>query len=259
MNIKEAEKLSGVSVRNIRFYEQKGLLKPARNAENDYREYSDDDIRRLQLIRALRMVDMPLEQIREVVDGKMELQQAAVLQREKLEEQIKRIKTVVKFCDELSRTDVEHVPEVLMRMDEPENRKILFKRWIFDYAEFARNNLLPLGAGVLPMAVGLIMYLPLLLATLLAPAYLITLTLLVLILWGYQGYRIYTQKNRMKKIVLFLVFPVAAFVLLFADWIPANARSAYTLYFLPTVFLSSALSFGRTKGTWPILWDLRHM
>ena len=248
MNIKEAEKLSGVSVRNIRFYEQKGLLKPARNAENDYREYSDDDIRRLQLIRALRMVDMPLEQIREVVDGKMELQQAAVLQREKLEEQIKRIKTVVKFCDELSRTDVEHVPEVLMRMDEPENRKILFKRWIFDYAEFARNNLLPLGAGVLPMAVGLIMYLPLLLATLLAPAYLITLTLLVLILWGYQGYRIYTQKNRMKKIVLFLVFPVAAFVLLFADWIPANARSAYTLYFLPTVFLSSALELWPHQG-----------
>ena len=73
MNIKDAERLSGVSVRNIRFYEQKGLLKPARNAENDYREYSEEDIRRLQLIRALRMVDMPLEQIREVVDGKMEL------------------------------------------------------------------------------------------------------------------------------------------------------------------------------------------
>lgn len=248
MNIKEAEKLSGVSVRNIRFYEQKGLLKPARNTENDYREYCEEDIRRLQMIRALRMVDMPLEQIREVVDGKMELRQAAVLQKEKLEEQIKKIKTVMKFCEELSQTDPDQVSEVLMRMDEPENRKILFKRWKFDYAEFARNNLLPLGAGLLPMAVGLIMYLPLLLAGLLAPAYLITLTLLILGLWGYLGYRMYKQNNRKKSIALFFVFPVAALALLFVDGIPANARSAYALYFLHAVSLGSALELWPHQG-----------
>lgn len=248
MNIKEAEKLSGVSVRNIRFYEQKGLIKPARNAENDYREYYDEDIRQLQLIRALRMVDMPLEQIREVVNGEVELRLAATLQKEKLEEQIKRIKTVVKFCDELSRADVEHVPEVLMRMDEPENRKILFKRWKFDYAEFARNNLLPLGAGLLPMAAGLIVYLPLLVAGLLAPAYIITLTLLVLGLWGYLGYRMYKQNQRMKKIALFFAVPVAALVLLFVDGIPANARSAYTLYFLHASVLGTVLELWPHQG-----------
>jgi DNA-binding transcriptional MerR regulator len=203
MNIKDAERLSGVSVRNIRFYEQKGLLKPARNAENDYREYCEEDIRRLQLIRALRMVDMPLEQIREVVDGRTELRQAALLQKEKLEEQIKKIKTVMKFCEELSQTDPDQVSEVLMRMDEPENRKILFKRWKFDYAEFARNNLLPLGAGALPMAIGLIVVFPLLLARLFAPAYIITLTLLVQGFWGYLGYRLYRPNSWKKRIILF--------------------------------------------------------
>ena len=70
MNIKEAEKLTGISRRNIRFYEQKGMLHPARNQDNDYRDYSPQDIQRLKLIRALRMVDMPLEEIREVVEGK---------------------------------------------------------------------------------------------------------------------------------------------------------------------------------------------
>ena len=59
MNIKEAEKLTGISKRNIRFYEQKGMLHPARNQDNDYRDYSSQDIERLKLIRALRMVDMP--------------------------------------------------------------------------------------------------------------------------------------------------------------------------------------------------------
>ncbi|MBM6695155.1 MerR family transcriptional regulator, partial [Pseudoflavonifractor capillosus] len=34
MNIKEAEKLTGISKRNIRFYEQKGMLHPARNQDN---------------------------------------------------------------------------------------------------------------------------------------------------------------------------------------------------------------------------------
>ena len=102
MNIKEAEKTTGVSVRNIRFYEQKGLLSPARNLENDYREYSDADIQRLQLIRALRMVDMPLESVRQVLDGDTSLRIAATIQKAKLEEQIKHLQVTIKFCEELS-------------------------------------------------------------------------------------------------------------------------------------------------------------
>ena len=85
MNIKEAEKLTGISRRNIRFYEQKGMLHPARNQDNDYRDYSPQDIQRLKLIRALRMVDMPLEEIREVVEGKATLEQAVVAQAQQLQ------------------------------------------------------------------------------------------------------------------------------------------------------------------------------
>ena len=139
MNIKEAEKASGVSARNIRFYEQKGLLTPNRNKGNDYREYSDGDIRRLQLIRALRMVDMPLEQIREVVDGEVSLHDAAAAQKEKLEDQIKHLKVVIKFCGELSETKPENVKEVLERMDKPENKKIFSKEWRTDYAEMLKK------------------------------------------------------------------------------------------------------------------------
>ena len=36
---------SGVSARNIRYYEQAGLLTPARNPENEYRIYSQADVR----------------------------------------------------------------------------------------------------------------------------------------------------------------------------------------------------------------------
>ena len=76
MNIKQAEQLSGVSRRNIRYYEQEGLITPSRNQENDYREYSQEDIEVLKRIRILRMVDMPLEQIASLLEGALPLNQA---------------------------------------------------------------------------------------------------------------------------------------------------------------------------------------
>lgn len=45
MNIKQASKQSGVSAPNIRFYEKEGLLNPARLPGNDYRDYTEQDIR----------------------------------------------------------------------------------------------------------------------------------------------------------------------------------------------------------------------
>lgn len=67
MNIKQASKQSGVSAPNIRFYEKEGLLNPARLPGNDYRDYTEQDIRTLRFIRMLRMLDVPLPVIRSVL------------------------------------------------------------------------------------------------------------------------------------------------------------------------------------------------
>ena len=76
MNIKQASKQSGVSAPNIRFYEKEGLLNPARLPGNDYRDYTEQDIRTLKLIRMLRMLDVPLPTIKAVLRGEQPLQQA---------------------------------------------------------------------------------------------------------------------------------------------------------------------------------------
>ena len=81
MNIKLASERSGVSSRNIRYYEQAGLLHPDRDPENDYRIYTEEDIRTLKLIRTLRMLDMPLEEIRDVLAGSLPLPEAAARQQ----------------------------------------------------------------------------------------------------------------------------------------------------------------------------------
>ena len=85
MNIKQTADASGVSARNIRYYEQAALLAPARNPENDYRIYTDADVRTLKLIRVLRTLDMPVEDIRAVLSGTMPLTEAAERQRRQLE------------------------------------------------------------------------------------------------------------------------------------------------------------------------------
>lgn len=59
MKINEVEQKVGITKKNIRFYEQEGLLKPDRNAQNGYREYSEEDLLLLQKIKLLRKLSIP--------------------------------------------------------------------------------------------------------------------------------------------------------------------------------------------------------
>lgn len=49
MNILEASRATGVSRDMIRFYEKKGILSPARNPGNHYREYGMHEIHQIIL------------------------------------------------------------------------------------------------------------------------------------------------------------------------------------------------------------------
>ena len=75
MNIQELEKKTGITKQNIRFYERKELLHPNRNTANNYREYTEEDVTTLQKIRILRKLDVSIEDIREVLDGRIPLDQ----------------------------------------------------------------------------------------------------------------------------------------------------------------------------------------
>ena len=101
MNIKQAAEQSGVSARNIRYYEQAGLLIPARNPENEYRIYSQADVRALKLIRMLRTLDMPVEEIGTVLNGTLPLAEAAERQRQRLEAEQQKLAAALSFCGEI--------------------------------------------------------------------------------------------------------------------------------------------------------------
>ena len=54
MKIKEVCERTGLTRRAVRFYEEKGLVSPDIDAGNEYRDYSEADVRRLRLVARLR-------------------------------------------------------------------------------------------------------------------------------------------------------------------------------------------------------------
>ena len=51
MKINEVEAAVGVTKKNIRFYEEEGLITPGREPGNGYRSYSQTDVERLRRIK----------------------------------------------------------------------------------------------------------------------------------------------------------------------------------------------------------------
>ena len=73
LQIKEVEARVGVTRKNIRFYEKEGLLAPRRQAGNGYRDYTEEEVARLERIKLLRKLDVPLEEIAAMLDGRLTL------------------------------------------------------------------------------------------------------------------------------------------------------------------------------------------
>lgn len=73
VQIKEVEIKTGMPRANIRYYEKAGLLnRTARNMYN-YREYTKEDVEQLQRIKILRLLEVPMEEIRLYKDDKEKL------------------------------------------------------------------------------------------------------------------------------------------------------------------------------------------
>ena len=69
MPIKEVEKITGLTAKSIRLYEQKGLLEVDRNQGNDYRENTEENVQTLKWIKLYRYLEFSLEEIKELLNG----------------------------------------------------------------------------------------------------------------------------------------------------------------------------------------------
>jgi len=99
VRIKDVELRVGISKKNIRFYEKEGLLLPNREIENGYRDYTEDDINRLLIIKLLRKLNMPLGEIKSIVDERISLAGALKRHMVCLEEQRANLERAAHFCN----------------------------------------------------------------------------------------------------------------------------------------------------------------
>ena len=67
MKIAELSKLTQVTSKTIRYYEEIGLLPEPARATNGYRVYQHEDVERLSFIRRCRDLHIPLEEIKIVL------------------------------------------------------------------------------------------------------------------------------------------------------------------------------------------------
>lgn len=67
--VKKIARISGVSPRTLRFYDEIGLLKPAYYGDNNYRYYKEEQLLLLQQILFFRELDFPLSDIQGIMSG----------------------------------------------------------------------------------------------------------------------------------------------------------------------------------------------
>lgn len=99
MTIKEVEKLTGLTAKSIRYYEDKGLIKVERNEENDYRSYSEADVNRLKKIKLLRYLEFSVEEVKTMLDMETkEIQKVLEQKAEQFSDLSSRCKDKQELC-----------------------------------------------------------------------------------------------------------------------------------------------------------------
>ena len=105
MYIGEAAKITGLSIKAIRFYEEKGLI-PKPNRSGRYRVYQHSDIEILLLIKEAKSFGVTLAQLKSVIvysNGQVdwaEVQAFLALQRNRIIDEIRTLKDQINKIDE---------------------------------------------------------------------------------------------------------------------------------------------------------------
>ena len=66
--VKDVSEITGVSIRTLRYYDEIGLLKPAKLTESGYRLYDSEALEKLQEIMFFRELEIPLADIKRIIE-----------------------------------------------------------------------------------------------------------------------------------------------------------------------------------------------
>ena len=100
--VKEISKITGISIRTLRYYDEIGLLKPARVTEAGYRLYDDKELEKLQEILFYKELEIPLADIKKVMENpEYDKQKALAVQKSFLERKRNRLNGIIELIDDV--------------------------------------------------------------------------------------------------------------------------------------------------------------
>ena len=102
MSVHEVATLTGITARTLHYYDEIGLLKPAKVTEAGYRMYDDAALGRLQNILLFRELEFPLKEIKAILDSPdFDPSEAIAQQIRLLELQYKHLGELIAFTREI--------------------------------------------------------------------------------------------------------------------------------------------------------------
>jgi DNA-binding transcriptional MerR regulator len=109
--VSQLARMAGVTVRTLHHYDQIGLLEPSARTEAGYRLYGEAELLRLQQILFFRELDMPLDEVRQIVDDPGFDQIAALehhrqLLHRRMERLARLLRTIDRTIDRLTEGDM---------------------------------------------------------------------------------------------------------------------------------------------------------
>ena len=98
--VKQLSRMAGITPRTLHYYDEIGLLKPSRVGANGYRYYGEEALLRLQQILLYRELDLPLEDIQQIMGRRdFDVLSALELHKGELGKRIDRLERLIATVD----------------------------------------------------------------------------------------------------------------------------------------------------------------
>ena len=100
--VKDVSEITGVSIRTLRYYDEIGLLKPTELTDKGYRLYDNKALEKLQEIMFFRELEIPLTDIKKIMDNpNYDKEQALLAQKSMLEQKRNRLNGIIELITDV--------------------------------------------------------------------------------------------------------------------------------------------------------------
>jgi MerR family transcriptional regulator, repressor of the yfmOP operon len=143
LQIGEVAERTGVTQRTLRFYEEKGLLKPPSRMDGGFRLYSEEDVKRVQKIRRLQeLLGTSLAEIKEMVDAEAVLRELRAQYNPEAEltekrRQLEKAIEVTHAQHAIVKQKTKQMREMELQLEE---RLKLFDRWMAELEQMEKQT-----------------------------------------------------------------------------------------------------------------------